>query len=255
MTFQKQPLEQKDSRMNQKKIDVLAFGAHPDDVELGCGATLFKLANLGYTTGIVDLTEGELGSRGTVEERYQESAKAAKILKTSLRENLKIPDGNIELSKENQHKVIEIIRRTTPAIVFAPYSNDRHPDHVHSGRLVTEAAFYAGLPKIGTNLPKHRPHRIVYYATTYEFEPTFIVDVSTQFETKLKALQAYRSQFYNPDWPGENTFVSSQWFMEAVEFKARHYGWKAGVKYGEPFLIRELLALDDIVPILKKSIM
>jgi N-acetylglucosamine malate deacetylase 1 len=242
-------------KLNHKKIDILAFGAHPDDVELGCGATLFKLAKQGYTTGIIDITEGELGSRGTVKERYKESAKAAKILKISLRENLKIPDGNIELIRENKDKVIEIIRRTTPSIVFVPYPNDRHPDHIYSGKLVTEAAFYAGLPKIVSDLPKHRPHRIVYYATTYEFEPTFIVDISKEFEIKLKALQAYQSQFYNPDWPGENTFVSSQWFMEAVEFKARHYGWKAGVKFGEPFLIRELLALDDIMPILKKSIM
>jgi bacillithiol biosynthesis deacetylase BshB1 len=242
-------------KSNPKKIDILAFGAHPDDVELGCGATLFKLAKQGYTTGIIDMTEGELGSRGTVKERYEESAKAAKILKISFRENLKIPDGNIDLTKENKDKVIEIIRGTTPSIVFVPYPNDRHPDHIYSGKLVTEAAFYAGLPKIVSNLPKHRPHRIVYYPTTYEFEPTFVVDVSKEFEIKLKALQAYQSQFYNPDWPGENTFVSSQWFMEAVEFRARHYGWKSGVKYGEPFLIRESLALDDIVPILKKSIM
>lgn len=241
--------------MSKKKVDILAFGPHPDDVELGCAGTLFKLNQLGYTIGIADLTEGEMGSRGTVEERYKESAKAAKILNVSLRENLKIPDGNIELSGENRAKIIDTIRKTTPTIVFAPYPNDRHPDHVHAGELITEGAFYAGLPKIKTDLPKHRPHRVVYYMTTYEFEPTFVVDITEQFETKLKALQSYRSQFYNPNWPGEKTFVSSKWFMDAVEFRARHYGWKAGVKYGEPFWIRELLALDDIVPIFNKTIM
>jgi bacillithiol biosynthesis deacetylase BshB1 len=238
-----------------KKIDVLAFGAHPDDVELGCGGTLYKLVQLGYSTGIIDLTEGEKGSRGTVEERYKESRKSAKTLKVSLRENLKIPDGAIEINKENEFKIIEIIRQTTPTIVLAPYPNDRHPDHVHAGNLVTEAAFYAGLAKIESDFPRHRPNRIVYYLTTYEFEPSFVVDISRQFSTKLKALQAYQSQFYNPNWPGEDTFVSSKWFMEAVEFRARHFGWTAGVKYGEPFWIRERLALEDIVSLFKKTVM
>ena len=238
-----------------KKIDVLAFGAHPDDVELGCGGTLLKLVQLGYSTGIIDLTQGEKGSRGTVEERYKESAKSAKILKVSLRENLKIPDSGIEINKENKFKIIEIIRQTTPTVVFAPYPNDRHPDHVHAGNLVTEAAFYAGLAKIESDFPKHRPNRIVYYLTTYEFEPSFVVDISNQFSNKLKALQAYQSQFYNPKWPGEDTFVSSQWFMDAVEFRARHFGWTAGVKYGEPFWIRERLALEDIVSLFKKTVM
>lgn len=241
--------------MSEKKIEVLAFGAHPDDVELGCGGTLFKLNQSGYSTGIIDLTEGELGSRGTVEERYKESAQAARILKVSLRKNLKIPDGNITLNEENRKKIIDIIRETKPTIVFAPYPNDRHPDHIYAGKLVTEGTFYAGLPKIVTDLPRHRPHRVVYYMTTYEFDPTFVVDITDQFETKFKALQSYRSQFYNPDWPGEKTFVSSKWFMEAVEFRARHYGWKAGVKYGEPFRIRELLALDDLMSIFNKTVM
>lgn len=241
--------------MSAKKIDALAFGAHPDDVELGCAGTLYKLHQLGYSTGIIDLTEGELGSRGTVAERYKESAEAGKILQISLRNNLKIPDGNIALTQENRRKIIDVIRETKPTIVFAPYPDDRHPDHIHAGKLVTEATFYAGLPKIATALPRHRPHRVLYYMTTYEFDPTFVVDITEQFETKLKALQAYRSQFYNPNWPGEKTFVSSKWFMEAVEFRARHYGWKAGVKYGEPFRIRELLALDDIMSIFNKAIM
>lgn len=238
-----------------KTVDVLAFGAHPDDVELGCAGTLFKLAQLGYPTGIIDLTEGEMASRGTVAQRYKESTRASRILQVSVRENLKIPDAGIQVSEENKAKIIKVVRKYRPRLVFAPYPNDRHPDHIHAGNLVTEGAFFAGLAAIQTELPAHRPHRIVYYMTTYEFEPRFLVDISEEFATKLKALKAYRSQFYNPDWPGSGTFVSSKWFMEAVEFRARHFGWLAGVKYAEPFWLREPIALEDPFPILSRSVM
>jgi bacillithiol biosynthesis deacetylase BshB1 len=241
--------------MGDVQLDVLAFGAHPDDVELGCAGTLLKLAQLGYTTGIIDLTEGEKASRGTVEERYNESSESAKILGVKHRANLKIPDANILINEQNKVKVIESIRRFKPKIVFAPNAYDRHPDHVHAGELITEATFYSGLAQIAPTLPAHRPHKVIYYMTTYEFEPTFIVDITDQFEGKMKALKAYKSQFYNPNWPGTKTFVSSKWFMEALEFRARHFGWKSGVKYGEPFRMRELLALDDIMPVLTKNIM
>ncbi|MFQ5584852.1 MAG: bacillithiol biosynthesis deacetylase BshB1 [Calditrichia bacterium] len=238
-----------------KKLDVLAFGAHPDDVELGCAGTLLTLAQQGYAAGIIDLTEGEMASRGTVEERYKEAGESAKILKVVLRQNLKMSDAKIENNEENRNKIIEVVRRYKPTIVFAPNPDDRHPDHIHAGNLVTEGCFFAGLKKILPGIPHYRPAKIVYYMTTYEFNPTFVVDISDQFGEKIKALQSYRSQFYNPDWPGTETFVSSQWFMEALEFRARHFGWLAGVRYGEPFRIREKLALDDIMPILSKSIM
>ena len=134
-------------------VDILAFGAHPDDVELGCGGTLVKLKKIGYNTAIVDLTEGELGSRGTVKQRYQESAEAAELLELEFRTNLKIPDGHIEVNEENKNKLIDLIRHTRPRLILAPYHEDRHPDHVHASQLITEAWFYAGVKKVMPDLP------------------------------------------------------------------------------------------------------
>lgn len=239
---------------NSGKLDILAFGAHPDDVELGCGGTLFKLKKMGYRTGIVDLTEGELGSRGTVSQRQQEAAKAAKILKVDYRINLKIPDGNIEINLENRNRIIKEVRKQRPQLLLVPYQDDRHPDHVHTNRLVTEAWFYAGVKKILPEIPAHRPFRILYYLAKYEVQPSFVIDISEEFTMKCKSLQAYHSQFYNPEWPEEQTFISSKCFIESVEFQARHFGWMAGVKYGEPFWIRETLALDDPIPIFSRRI-
>ncbi|MFZ0390464.1 MAG: bacillithiol biosynthesis deacetylase BshB1 [Calditrichia bacterium] len=241
--------------MNKKEhFDILAFGAHPDDVELGCGGSLFKLHKLGYRTAIVDLTEGEIGSRGNVEQRYQESARAAEILQAGSRRNLRIPDGHIQVNDFYREKIIRTIRELQPRLVFAPYPDDRHPDHIHAGNLITEGAFYAGVRKVLPEVPPHRPFRILYYMAKYEFTPSFVIDISSEYETKFKALQAYQSQFYNPEWPEEQTFISSRWFMESVEFRARHFGWMAGVKYAEPFWIREPLALDDPVPVFSRSI-
>jgi bacillithiol biosynthesis deacetylase BshB1 len=241
--------------MNRKeKIDVLAFGSHPDDVELGCGGTLAKLQKLGYKTGIVDLTEGELGSRGTVAKRSKEAAEASKILKVNYRVNLKIPDGNIKNDRANREKIIKQIRSLCPTIIFAPFMEDRHPDHGHTSTLVTEGWFYAGVKKILPSIPAHRPFRILYYMAKYEFTPSFIIDISEVFNLKTKALNAYKSQFYNPEWPEEQTFISSIWFIESVDFRARHFGWMAGVKYGEPFWIREPMAIDDPVPIFSRKI-
>jgi bacillithiol biosynthesis deacetylase BshB1 len=238
----------------QPKIDILAFGPHPDDVELGCGGTLFKLKKLGYSTGIIDLTEGELGSRGTVEQRYKESAEAAKILNIDYRENVKLPDGNIEASPENRDRIIRIIRNLKPILIFAPYQDDRHPDHVHASRLIDESWFFAGVRKVIPGLKPHRPYRIIYYMAKYEFQPSFVIDITEEFDKKFQALKAYHSQFYNPEWPEQQTFISSRWFIESVEFQARHFGWMAGVKYGEPFWIKETLAIDDPVPIFSRKI-
>ncbi|MCK5453497.1 MAG: bacillithiol biosynthesis deacetylase BshB1 [Calditrichia bacterium] len=235
-------------------VDILAFGAHPDDVELGCGGTLVKLKKLGYKTAIVDLSEGELGSRGTVKQRYEESAVAAELLQLEFRSNLKIPDGHIELNEVNKTKIIKLIRHSKPLLILAPYHEDRHPDHVHASQLITEAWFYAGVKKVIPDLPPHRPYRILYYMTKYEFKPSFVIDISDEYETKYKALASYQSQFFNPEWLEEQTFISSKWFMDSVEFRARHFGWMAGVKYGEPFWIRECMAIEDPVPIFSRSI-
>lgn len=240
--------------MKNEKLDVLAFGAHPDDVEIGCGGTLYKLAQMGYASGIIDITEGEMGSRGTVEERYEESAEAARILQAKVRLNLKIPDAGISQSQENRLKVIEAIRRYRPALIFAPYPADRHPDHIYASQLISEAAFYAGLKKIGPEQPPaHRPKRVIYYPMTYEFEPSFVVDISEHFPAKMEAIRAYRSQFYNPEYEAAGTFIASKDFLEAMETRARHFGWKAGVKYAEPFWVRETLALDDLFSALTKN--
>ncbi|MEJ2636076.1 MAG: bacillithiol biosynthesis deacetylase BshB1 [Calditrichia bacterium] len=242
-------------KKDESKIDIVAFGAHPDDVELGCGGTLYKLKKLGYRTAVIDLTEGEMGSRGTVEQRYRESAKSAEILQVDHRSNLKIPDGNIEINAENKAKIISQIRIFKPLLIFAPYANDRHPDHVHASQLITESWFYAGVRKYLPDSPPHRPFRIIYYMAKYEFEPSFVIDITDEFETKFDALKAYESQFYNPEWPEQQTFISSCWFLESIEFRARHFGWRAGVKYGEPFWIKEPLALDDPVPIFSRRIL
>lgn len=227
-------------------VDVLAFGAHPDDVELGCGGTVYKLVQRGYSVGIVDLTRGEMGTRGTVTERQQEAERAAEILGAAFRLNLEIPDAGITLSKENLHKVMTVIRRFQPSLVLAPYPEDRHPDHEHTSRLVKEACFYAGLKKLNVNdLPAHRPRRVMFYMMTTEFEPGFVVDISEQFEQKLTAILAHRSQFYNPEYDAEETFISSKDYREAIEFRARHFGWKVGVQFAEPFWMPEWIALDD----------
>jgi bacillithiol biosynthesis deacetylase BshB1 len=239
---------------NSDRIDILAFGAHPDDVELGCGGSLFKLKKLGYHTGIIDLTEGEMGSRGSVKKRYQESSRAAEILEVDLRKNLKIPDGNIKNNPPNRNKIIREIRQYRPLLVFAPYGKDRHPDHIHSYQLITEACFYSGLRKMLPGIPPHRPYRVIHYMAKYEFSPSFIIDISSEFPKKIAALQAYESQFYNPEWPEQQTFISSQWFMESIEFRARHFGWMAGVKYGEPFWIPETIAIDNPVPLFVRDI-
>jgi len=235
-------------------VDILAFGAHPDDVELGCGGTLVKLKKLGYKTAIVDISEGELGSRGTVKQRYKESATAAELLQLDFRSNLKIPDGHIELNESNKTKVIELIRHTKPRLILAPYHEDRHPDHVHASQLITEAWFYAGVKKVLPDLPPHRPYRILYYMAKYEFKPSFVIDISDEYQTKYQVLSSYQSQFFNPEWPQEQTFISSKWFLDSVEFRARHFGWMSGVKYGEPFWIRECMAIEDPVPIFSRSI-
>lgn len=233
--------------MIQEQLDVLAFGPHPDDVELGCGGTLAKLSGMGYAAGIIDLTRGEMGTRGTVSEREREAAAAAQILGVRLRENLAIPDADIRNTPENRRKLIEAIRKYRPALVFAPNPDDRHPDHGHAAELITEACFYAGVGKIAPGPhDAFRPRRVIYYMITYEFEPSFLVDISAQYPQKLAAIKAHRSQFYNPEYPGKETFISSPEYLEAVEFRMRHYGWKAGVKYAEPLWVREAILLEDL---------
>ena len=234
-------------------IDFLAFAAHPDDAELSMGGTIAKLTGAGRSFGIIDLTEGEQGTRGNTHTRYKESEDASKILGLNIRENLKLRDGNIFVDEGNTQKVISIIRKYRPKIIFAPYINDRHPDHIETSRLIKRAFFQAGLPKIpteyeGTIQEAYRPAKIFYFAQTYEFHPTFIVDISDSFNIKMKAIKAYKTQFHVEGFNIEEpeTFISTPEFIQYIEARAKTYGFKIGKKYGEPFYSEELIELDLI---------
>jgi bacillithiol biosynthesis deacetylase BshB1 len=229
-------------------VDILAFGPHPDDVELGCGGTLAALAARGLSVGIADLTRGEMATRGTPETRATEAAEAARLLGARFRSNLDLGDGDLRTDRAAQLLVVETVRRARPRLVLAPWTEDRHPDHERAGRLVAEAAWYAGLAKLETGLPAHRPDQIVFYAAYALLQPTFLVDVSASFETKRAALRAYRSQFHMPDAPSSGepeTYVSTRSFWDGVEARARAYGRVANVAYAEGFLAKAPPLLDD----------
>ena len=229
-------------------VDVLAFGPHPDDVELGCGGTLAALAARGRGVGIVDLTRGEMATRGTPETRSREAAEACRLLGGRFRANLDLGDGNLRTDRAAQLLVVEAVRRARPRLVLAPWTEDRHPDHERAGRLVSEASWYAGLARLDTGLPAHRPDQVVFYAAYALLAPTFLVDVSASFEAKRAALRAYRSQFHDPGAPSSGepeTFVSSKAFWDGVEARARAYGRIANVAYAEGFLAKAPPTLTD----------
>ena len=232
------------------QLDALAFAAHPDDVELSCAGTIIKLAKMGYKTGIVSLTAGEMGTRGTPEIRQKEFEAAGKIMGLSVHKNLGVPDSRVQANEENRLKVIKAIRAYTPKIVFAPYWETRHPDHAHCSHLVRESAFFSGLKKIDTGQEPFRPGKVIYYMEMYDFSPSFIVDVSDTFADKIKSIRAYDSQFHNPQNSAnedEETFISSPEFLEFIIHRGEYWGNKIGAKYGEPFLIREPISITDPV--------
>jgi bacillithiol biosynthesis deacetylase BshB1 len=230
-------------------LDAVFFGAHPDDAELSCGGTIIKLVESGKKAGIIDLTRGELGTRGTDKIRTRETKNACKILGVKIRDNLGFKDTNIENTFLNRLKIIKSIRKYRPKIIFLPYPSDRHPDHIHTSITVKESAFYAGLAKLktrynGKTQTHHRPEKMIYYMQTYTFEPSFIVDITEQFEKKMKAVKCYYSQFYNKNIKGPSTFISDKKFIEYIEARAAFYGFQIGVKYGEPFYMEEKLKID-----------
>ena len=209
------------------------------------------LRSLGHSVGIADLTDAEMGTRGTPELRRAESANAAEVLGASFRTNLGLPDGRLLHTKEAEDAVIALVRAARPSLLFVPYPLDRHPDHTVAGRLVPDAAFRAGFAALKTDLPHHRPLRVLYYLSHWEFQPSFIVDVSAHWETKRAALHAYRSQFSVPgdsDGPAdgqEQTVVSSPEFMERFETRGRFYGSQIAARYGEPYFQHEAVRVDD----------
>ena len=227
-------------------LDVLAFAAHPDDVELCAGGTMCVLAQQGYTTGIIDFTKGELGSRGTPTQRMTEANHAADLLGLSARENLGLPDGDIQNTTETQRHLIERIRRYRPTIVLINSPECRHPDHCDAAELAVDALYYSGLRMIETTEPDGtpqepwRPHHVLHYMQAVSFDPTLVVDVSDVWDQRIAALQAFESQFFNPDYTAEDdepeTYVSNPDFFQWIEARARTYGYRVGATYGEPLL-------------------
>lgn len=232
------------------KIDVLAFGAHPDDVELGCGGTLSKLISEGKTVAIVDLTKGELGTRGTAETRLQEATEAAKILGVSVRENLEMKDGFLNNSEEYQLKVVKMIRKYQPEMVLANALEDRHPDHAKAAKLVADACFLAGLPKIKTEYNNQeqqswRPKQVYHYIQWRDIKPDFVVDITGFLETKMSSCLAYQTQFYNPTSEEPMTPISTKDFLESITYRAQNLGRLSGCDYAEGFNTEKIVALKN----------
>jgi bacillithiol biosynthesis deacetylase BshB1 len=228
-----------------QKLDVLFFGTHPDDVELICGGTVYKLVKYGKQVGIIDLTQGELSTRGNVTTRKKETDCASKVLGISVRENLKLRDGNITNDENSRKKIISVLRKYQPQIVFAPYPFERHPDHVNAGNLIKDSIFYSGLEKIKTgNAKPFRPSKVYYYPHHYDIPVSFIIDVSQEFKRKIDSIICYQTQFFNKEKDKKQTYISSELFYKHIEAKARFYGFKIGVEYGEPYFTYEALKFD-----------
>ncbi len=228
-------------------VDLLFFGAHPDDVELSAGGTIARAAAGGARVAIVDLTRGEMGTRGTPATRSREAQASAKILGAISREQLDFGDGGLRTGREEELSIIEVVRRLRPKLVFAPYPDDRHPDHTRTGRIITEASFYAGLRQLHTKFAAHRPQTVIYFLQNYALPPSFVVDVSAAWKKKMKSIAAFKSQFYDPKSKEPKTFISDPKFLEMIEARGRHYGALIGAKYGEAFVTKQPPRVDDLV--------
>ncbi len=231
---------------NLRPLDVLAIAAHPDDVEQTCGGTLMRMAELGYRTGVLDLTAGDMGSRGTPDLRIEESKAAAGHLLLAWRENLRWPDARLENNIGARMTLAGVIRRLRPRTVILPYWTGRHPDHYRASEVSYEACFLAGLRKLEEDVPPHRPFKIIYSALYANVTPSFVVDISRFFERRMSALFSYASQYGNGA-AASDLFPSHQEIEERLAAMARFYGNLIGVRYGEPFLVKEAIQVDDIV--------
>ena len=278
-------------KSNGANLDILAIAAHRDDVEQTCGGTLLKMAEGGYRTGILDLTRGEMGTRGSAEDREREAAEAARILKASWRGALDIPDGRVENTWENKLKVGRVLRELRPRVVILPYWKGRHPDHYTASTLGYEACFLAGLGKLAissqpaavsageapplragpfdfaqgrltqdsrqdagaTDLAPHRPFKIIYATLYYDVRPTFVVDITEQFEARFASLMAYKTQFSDQE-AGRDLFPAHKEIRARVEAMARFYGMLGGVEFAEPFVQKEVGLVDDLLMIPVKSV-
>ena len=234
-----------------EKVDILVFAAHPDDAELSCAGTIMKHIVQGKKVAIVDLTQGELGSRGSIESRYEEAKEASRILGISFRENLKMKDGWFEINEGNKRLIIEQIRRFRPEIVLANAISDRHPDHGRGGQLVSEACFLAGLLKIETTWQgekqiHHRPKAIYHYIQDYYIKPDFVVDISDFVERKMDAIKAYKTQFFNQNSTEPKTPISGEDYFDFLKGRMKEMGRPAGMKYAEGFTVERFIGVDDL---------
>ena len=233
--------------MSVSKLDILAFGAHPDDVELGCGGTILSHINAGRKIGIVDLTKGEMGTRGTTEIREKEAEAAANILGVEFRMNLNLPDGFLENSKESKMEIVRLIRQYQPEIVLATAVEDRHPDHGTAAQLVSDSCFISGLRKVEIEgLEAWRPKSVYHYIQFKDIVPSVVVDISNFYEQKMEAVRAHKSQFYDPDSEEPETVISSPDFMGFVESKAIDFGKQIGVAYGEGFTLNRYVGTASL---------
>jgi bacillithiol biosynthesis deacetylase BshB1 len=243
------------------KLDLLAIGVHPDDVELSCSGTIINEVKRGKKAGILDLTQGELGTRGTIETRYAEAATAAKIMGVQVRENLKMRDGFFRNDEEHQLQLIQAIRTYQPEVVLANALDDRHPDHGRAGHLIATACFLAGLAKIETKDPngkpqqRWRPKYVLHYIQDWYHEPDLLIDITDSFEQRMKALEAYSTQFYNSvnGDEGPQTYISTPDFLESIIGRARMMGKRIGVKYAEGYICEKKIGVSNLDALLQKE--
>jgi bacillithiol biosynthesis deacetylase BshB1 len=238
------------------RLDLLAIAAHPDDVELTCGGTLIKMAKRGYRTGVLDLTAGEMGTRGTQETRAKEASKAAKLLGVKWRQVLGVPDSDVQPSRQHKLRLAVVIRELRPKTVILPYWEARHPDHYHASTLGYEGCFLAGLKQLPIDGESYRPFKILYSTAFSEARPTFIVDITEQYEQRRKAILAYGSQFRptRSERKRHKVHLGLDELENEMNRLARRYGQMIGVRYGEPFLTKELAKVDDVVDMSVRSI-
>jgi N-acetylglucosamine malate deacetylase 1 len=237
------------------KLDVLAVGAHPDDVELGCGGTLAKLAALGYRVGILDMARGEMGTRGTPELRAEEAAAAARVLQLAVRDNLLLPDSHIQLNEESRVKMVQKIRLYSPRVIFTHFWEDPHPDHVHTCQIVREASHLAGLAKYDseTRQARHRPNTVAHFMFPRTVVPSFMVDISEFAEQKRASIMCYKSQLYDPSSSEPETYLSDPDFVRRLETRQLYFGSTIGVAHAEGFVVREALNVHDPVELLSRQ--
>ncbi len=229
------------------EVDVLCMAAHPDDAEILAGGTLIKLKDQGYRVGIADFTRGEMGTRGTADERMEEARCAKEIMGIDVRINLGLPDARLENSLKNRLRVVDVLRELRPKLVITHDTHNRNPDHTHTALLVREASFTAGLAKHETGLDPHRPDKIIHCMEYFQFTPTFYVDITEQYERKMKAVACYRTQTHNPDFDARPTYIASDRFAREIDARFRYYGSRIHTDFAEGFRIDTPVAIDDVM--------